>query len=626
MPKYSIISMIIIVFLSQYSYAEEKAADTSQGYFKYVNSNENIIINQDATYTDNIQYSIKIINKEAIDYLRNMPIRYSASLSDIKIISAYTLKSDGKRIDVSEKNFQVNSNTGENGASPLISDVKTKTIIFPDVEIGDTIFISYQYIQKEALFPHQFSKDWVFSDTYICEDCNITVSAPDSLPIKVETRDIKGGEIEKKVNIRNWSWHYENHKIVKPDATATNIFDYAPRIVISTFKDYAELAEAYNVRAKPKAQVTERIKKLADEITKNSKNEKETAKSLYDWVAKNIHYLANDVGVGGVVPHDTDHILDNKIGDCKDHVTLLQALLSAKNIKSVPALINATNIYTISDIPASGIFNHVINYIPSLNLYVDSTSMEIPFGRLYMIEEGKPVIHTEDFSKIEHTPATNNKLQFDKTIANVSFNEDGSADGEIKTISGGEFAIKPRLYFREFKASNFKKEFLEKVLSSSKLNGKLEYVEFDDTDNKSDTYGYKVKFHIENAMNIPGPSGVFVNSVMPNHSAEITNLLNYSDAEGLPKHNFSCAGGSENIDITFNFPKSLQIIAIPKDVKIDSAPYKYEASYKREDNKVIAHREIIDNTAGDFCTPDMFGDKNFAVKVLKDLKSQIIFQ
>ena len=295
MRNYMVLALLTTC-ISHSTYAEEKVADTSQGYFKYIESKEHIDINPDATFTDNIQYSMKILNKEAIDYVRKVPISYSNSLSDVKIISAYTLKADGKKIDVPEKNFQVETNSGENGAAPIISDIKTKTIVFPDVDVNDTIFISYQLIQKEALFPHQFSQSFTFPDNYVCENCNVSISAPDSLSIKVDAKDIKGGETEKKGNIRNWSWHYENLKIGKPDYMSTSPFDYAPRILISTFKDYAELAEAYNVRAKPKAQVIERVKKLADEITKDSKNEKETAKILYDWVAKNIGSFDFQVG------------------------------------------------------------------------------------------------------------------------------------------------------------------------------------------------------------------------------------------------------------------------------------------------------------------------------------------
>jgi len=41
------------------------------------------------------------------------------------------------------------------------------------------------------------------------------------------------------------------------------------------------------------------------------------------------------------VPHDAQSILDNRYGDCKDHVVILEALLEAVGIDSSPALINS---------------------------------------------------------------------------------------------------------------------------------------------------------------------------------------------------------------------------------------------------------------------------------------------
>ena len=35
------------------------------------------------------------------------------------------------------------------------------------------------------------------------------------------------------------------------------------------------------------------------------------------------------MGIGAVVPRDMDVVLDAKMGDCKDHATVMQALLAS---------------------------------------------------------------------------------------------------------------------------------------------------------------------------------------------------------------------------------------------------------------------------------------------------------
>ena len=97
------------------------------------------------------------------------------------------------------------------------------------------------------------------------------------------------------------------------------------------------------------------------------------------------------------MPHDADKILANRMGDCKDHTTLLKALLAAKGIASIPVLINAGLAYTLPPAPAADIFNHLILYIPALNLYADSTSHYTSFRHVAAGRLDKPVVHVEDF-------------------------------------------------------------------------------------------------------------------------------------------------------------------------------------------------------------------------------------
>src|SRR5208337_2253610 len=133
---------------------------------------------------------------------------------------------------------------------------------------------------------------------------------------------------------RNWLWSYRNKQIGMTETSSVSPYDYGPLIVASTFKDYGAVAAAYNARANPKAKVTDRIRKLADQVTLNVHTPREQAKALYEWVATSIEYAGNCVGIGSVVPHEADLVLANRMGDCKDHVTLLQALLAAKGIAS----------------------------------------------------------------------------------------------------------------------------------------------------------------------------------------------------------------------------------------------------------------------------------------------------
>ena len=111
--------------------------------------------------------------------------------------------------------------------------------------------------------------------------------------------------------------------------------------------------------------MTPRIQTLADDITAGASDRREQAHRIYDWVSEHIRYVAVYLGNGGYVPHDAASILDSGYGDCKDHVVLLEALLKARGIASIPVLINSANRYWAPEAATSGLFNHVLSTCPS---------------------------------------------------------------------------------------------------------------------------------------------------------------------------------------------------------------------------------------------------------------------
>ncbi len=593
------------------------------GYTKYVRYRADYRVNADGTDVATLEWALKVLTEQGVGVANQASVSFSDRLQDAEILSAYTLKADGRRIEVPATNFQVESNTGKGKTDPIFSDIRTKTVAFPDVTVGDTVVLSYKMTQKEPTFPGDFSMMQSFSPFQVYDDAEINLSAPASLAMQICARGVKGGEARARDGRREWSWSYRNEQLVRPEPGAISPLDYGPLIVASTFKDYGALAAAYDARARAKTKVTPRIKELADKLTRDAHTPREQAKALYNWVATNIDYAPNAVGVGSVVPHDVEQILANRMGDCKDHTTILEALLAAKGIASTPVLINGGYSYSLPSAPAVDAFNHLILYIPAFNLYADSTSKYTPFGELPVDDSDKPVVHTKDFTEIQHTPATDPGANTFKVSTVMDIHPDGSAEGETKVVAKG-------LYSDEGRASM---TYLQPNLEDSRIRESLARAGYsgtgtltkDDPTVVSETYKYSVKYHLEDALNLPGPGAMPIISPF-GWAGGIENFLGEVNQPDR-KNNFQCLGGQSEQDYTIHLPRGAEVMALPKDVEIKGASATYKANYRQQGNTVLITRELDDHTRGNVCTPAYAKEyKTFAGAVRRNLRAQVLYR
>ncbi len=593
------------------------------GYTKYLWYHAHYDVNADGTHVETTSWALKVLSEQGVARAQEASVSVSDSLEKLEILSAYTLKPDGRKINVPPTNYQDETNTGKGSVAPMFTDIRTRTVAYPDVAVGDTVVLSYKLSQVEATFPGNFSTLESFSKFQVYDDVQVSLSAPRSLGLRVYSRGVDGGEAPSNDGRSNWAWSYKNPRMATPETGSVSPLDYGPLIVATTFKDYGALAAAYDARAKTKAVPTDAIKKLANELTRNARSPREIAKALYDWVAQNIKFAGNCVGHGSVVPHDADVVLANRMGDCKDHTTLLIALLAAKGIKSTPTLINSADAYTLPDAPTIEAFNHVITYIPSLNLYADSTSPYTSFGSLPPGDAGKPVVKTVDFKGVEHTPLPNWQDNGSTSTTVMEIGADGVGEGTTKIHAKGESADGWR-YAMIYMQPNMEDSWLRRALEANGFAG-TGSVDLGDLKGRTADYSYGVKYKIADAINLPGPGATSIKSPFDG-VGEVSSLIGgISDPD--PTVNFSCSGGFSKSVVSIKLPKDVKVLAMPRNAEIKGKYQTYKATYQAKDGTVTAVREIEDRTPGPVCAPAVAADyKKFAIAVRKELRTQLLYQ
>ena len=617
------ICVILVGILTSLSIAVAEPISENDIPARYTSYHVSYDVNADGSYVETQYFEVKILKENALKKFKEGSVTFSTSVAKGQILEAYTLKQSGKRIDVPKDSYQVTASDGYDNGKPLYSDETTISVIFPDLAVGDTIVFSHKVTNSVGIFPNHFSFEYSFSRFWAYDNVSIKISAPKTMKLRHEAYFLTEKTPIVKDGKQLLEWTYQNKTPEKwtPAENGISAVGDEPSLYVSTFESYKQIAELYGARALPKAVADDRLKTLASEIVKDNDSPETQARLIYNWVAKNISYGGNCIGIGAVVPRDISVILDNKMGDCKDHATLLQALLAARNIEADQALVNAGSDYHLPKVPVVSSVNHVINYIPSMKLFLDSTSSEVPFGMVPIDLGEKPVLlvsHFRDGMKIPSTAGYGHE-QIMKTTIRV--NADGTATGSSQISLKGLPAIQMRSVFRKLPGDQ-EDLAARKILERQGFHGTGKLKKDDPTD-LLDVYQFSVEFTLDDLLAISSTTGMLVRPVVSS-ILPIASIMKEA-YEPIGKKPTACWGVRSIEEYVYEFPESLKLLGVPKDYELSTSAIYYSAKYEKSGNNLNIRRELHDKTATNICTVEFQEEyKKAARNVVQDLKSQVL--
>ncbi|MEE3623868.1 DUF3857 domain-containing protein [Nitrospirillum sp. BR 11752] len=413
-------------------------------------SSAEIVVDRDGTYTKTGHLELLAKTTAAAHNIGQMNEVYSENLEDLDIVDAYTLKADGRKLPVDLSAILTQAPQGAANV-PLFSDMKMKTIIFPDVAAGDTVAYTARHHIKVPFFKGQFMDNVTFPRTWLVRDERATISLPRDMPLTIEAHGISITQETAGDRIL-YRWQYSNPDPLTEDVAAVSQKDRGTRFFVSTFKDYDSLAKAYAAETAAAEIVTPKIQAKADEITAGVTDKRQQAEKLYTWVSTHIRYVGLEFGRSGIIPHAAETVLTNGYGDCKDHAALFGALLKAKGVASELVLINSGSGYSLPTAPTFAQFDHVISWLPDFHLYVDTTAMVAPFGVLPFPEYGKPVLHVVSnggaVRQVPVLPAGSSLI----AVASAKMDASGAITGTMTAEGNGAFGLNLRGTAQEIQA------------------------------------------------------------------------------------------------------------------------------------------------------------------------------
>lgn len=583
-----------------------------------------IHVNKDWTVRQRMEVVNKVETEQGIALLGEQKITYNSAHELVRVIKAYTIHPDGTKDVVTPDRIRTQDDQDDT-SNGVYSESKVKVMIFPNVRVGSKTYYLVESFEHTPDFPKNFTWSEYFSPHRKYGQAEVRFSHASSLDIKVNGRGMIGGRVDDPVNTKSgvtrYVFRYTQSSADPAEPNMVSYIDYAPQFSASSFKSYADVAKAYQDRARPKASTTPELVVHARKVVGDAGTEREKVKRLYEWVSRNIRYLGVFAGSGGYVPHSAQSILRARYGDCKDHATLLEALLRAVGIESSQVLINSDKSYKLPEVPSTAVFDHVITYVPSLDLFLDSTSRFTPMGLLPEGDVGKPGLITAT-GQVLTTPLDD--VEKDKTITStkMTLHPDGRVTGTSRVEQFGYFQLMSRakIYRNQNKPQE---EVVGNMLARFNESGTGRIHHPDPLDLNAD-WVVNSEYSLDPVANLPGVVALTFPIGLAQGRFQILATAKAQTNSKFPK---ICGSSSHKEVIEMSLPEVSRVTRAPSDVSFKSSTLSYLASYEVTGKTVKVTRTFEANRGRSVCGNEDDLEWDQFTKILqRDLRQQYFLE
>lgn len=337
-------------------------------------------------------------NAENVSFSQLVPLRSYEGFTSVKI--------DGKEKKIPVKEL---ADLSESSGGVFHSDVKSKKLLFTNLDVGAKKIYSYQ---SEFLDPYLLHK-FVFSGSIPVEESVLEISVDKDIDIDYKIFNNLANDIEfsqtskRKKNIYRWT--RKNGKPIKFENNHPGLLHIAPHIIvyIKSYKlddkSIPVLGNVNNLYSYYKNFVSSINKKedadLAEttrKITSHLKTDEEKIKAIFYWVKDHIKYVAFEYGYEGFIPREASLVYQRKFGDCKDMSSIITTMSKYAGVKDVNLCWIGTRRlpYTYDDVATPGVDDHMIASIDigGKTVFLDATDTETAYGLPTGFIQGKEAL------------------------------------------------------------------------------------------------------------------------------------------------------------------------------------------------------------------------------------------
>jgi cellulose synthase operon protein C len=292
----------------------------------------------------------------------------------------------------------------------IYTTARTYYVRFPRLEPGDVVELQYRV---EDIAPWNAFADYFGEVTYMQGSEPIARSeyvlvTPKSRTFYFNEPKVAGltRTVEERADQRIFHFTALDVAPVVQEPSQPPWPEVLGHVNVSTYKTWDEMGRWYWGLIRDQLVPDDEVRRRAEALTHGLKDDAAKVRAIYEYVVQRTRYVALEFGIHGYKPYRCAQIFARGFGDCKDKATLIVTMLGALGIKATPVVVRTGNKGDIETAPASlAPFDHMIAYVPSLDLYLDGTAEYTGALELPAMDRGAMALRVNaDGATLVHLP------------------------------------------------------------------------------------------------------------------------------------------------------------------------------------------------------------------------------
>jgi hypothetical protein len=424
--------------------------------------------------------AIRVLNRRSADrYLK--AVGYENNDTKVQSIQTWSISPSGRIVLSGKKDLITEAGFAE---FELFSDDRVKLINIPGAEDGSLVGFE---IVTQGRIPISGEKFRMEEEIPIHQgDLNVSVPAgsmrwfvnhPDRVevvsqsPTSAVFRAVDRPGIPEESSAPPFS-----------SLAAEVVVNYDPK-GSSALQSWEEAGRAYHSLfdspEKPGTEIASQVETLAN----GKSDELSKIDALYNFVSREIRYVAIEIGVGGYQPHPAADVYKNRYGDCKDKATLLLTMLDHIGLRGYPALVGTRrDVEADPNVPTLATFDHMIVALPvpaslrpavarfpaydpqSQILWIDPTSEADPLGQVPEMDQGVfALISYPDHGDLRRIPESQPEQNGTRYTAQVRLQPDGTGTADVRVEYFGAYNTRRHYFYRGLSQDEIRRQFENRV-------------------------------------------------------------------------------------------------------------------------------------------------------------------